>query len=111
MALCGEVQKLSNKLGDLCARGLGDSPEAKEITRLQINILTHDRIDLTIFLLFYIIFRNLSDKLCELKNAIEKAVVNRVVEDFIDIGTPLKQFSEAVNVPEGKLFKNVFHCP
>lgn len=52
-----------------------------------------------------LIFRNLSDKLCELKNAIERAVVNRVVEDFIDIATPLKQFSEAVNTPEG-LFLN-----
>lgn len=37
----------------------------------------------------------------ELKDAIQKALVNRVVEDFIDITTPIKQFTEAVLMPEG----------
>ena len=37
----------------------------------------------------------------ELKNKIQQAVVSRVVEDFIDITTPLKQFTEAVLAPEG----------
>lgn len=27
--------------------------------------------------------------------------MNKVVEDFADINTPLKQFTEAVHVPEG----------
>jgi len=78
LALCDEVDSfLSHKLADLCRRGLGNSPQAKEITRL------------------------LSEKLQELKNHIQNAVVNRVVEDFIDIATPLRQFTEAVHVPEG----------
>lgn len=37
----------------------------------------------------------------ELKEKIQQAVTNRVVEDFIDIVTPLKQFTEAVLAPEG----------
>ncbi|XP_034254643.1 vinculin isoform X2 [Thrips palmi] len=77
LALCDEVDMLSRQLADLCRRGLGDSPQAKEIAR------------------------QLAQKLHELKNRIQSAVVNRVVEDFIDITTPLKQFVEAVNVPEG----------
>ncbi|XP_052129154.1 vinculin isoform X7 [Frankliniella occidentalis] len=77
LALCDEVDTLSRQLADLCRRGLGDSPQAKEIAR------------------------QLAQKLHELKNRIQSAVVNRVVEDFIDITTPLKQFVEAVNVPEG----------
>lgn len=36
-----------------------------------------------------------------MKNLIQSAVVSRVVEDFIDISTPLKQFTDAVNAPEG----------
>jgi len=48
--------------------------------------------------------RLLSEKLQELKNHIQNAVVNRVVEDFIDIATPLRQFTEAVHVPEGIAF-------
>jgi hypothetical protein len=45
--------------------------------------------------------RSLSEKLHELKESIQNAVVNRVVEDFVDIASPLKQFTEAVHVPEG----------
>lgn len=48
------------------------------------------------------IFRNLASKLHELKSKIQKAVVDRVVEDFVDITTPLKQFTDAVLEPEGK---------
>ena len=36
-----------------------------------------------------------------MKERIQNAVVNRVVEDFIDISTPLKQFTDAVLQPEG----------
>lgn len=43
----------------------------------------------------------MSNKLYELKNRIQQAVVSRVVEDFIDITTPLKQFTDAVLTPEG----------
>lgn len=74
LQLCDEVEDLSRKLADLCAAGKGDSPEAQEIAR------------------------KLAQKLNELKERINNAVVNRVVEDFIDIVTPLKQFTEAVSL-------------
>jgi hypothetical protein len=45
--------------------------------------------------------RTLSQKLYELKDRIQNAVVSRVVEDFIDISSPLKHFTDAVHVPQG----------
>lgn len=77
LQLCDEVQGLSDQFSKLCARGLGSSPEAQEIAR------------------------KLNAKLHELKQRIQNALVNRVVEDFMDVSTPLKQFTDAVNVPEG----------
>ncbi|KAJ8953652.1 hypothetical protein NQ314_007259 [Rhamnusium bicolor] len=77
LQLCDEVDSLSRQLSDLCAQGKGNSPQAQEIAK------------------------RLSQKLHELKEKINQAVVNRVVEDFIDIVTPLKQFTEAVLAPEG----------
>ncbi|XP_050511638.1 vinculin isoform X2 [Diabrotica virgifera virgifera] len=77
LQLCDEVDRLSHQLADLCAQGLGNSPQAQEVAR------------------------KLSQKLHELKEKINQAVVNRVVEDFIDIVTPLKQFTEAALAPEG----------
>lgn len=77
LRLCEEVEGLANQYSKLCAAGLAHTPEAQEIAR------------------------KLNAKLHELKNQIQSAVVSRVVEDFIDISTPLKQFTEAVNVPEG----------
>lgn len=64
-------------MANLCAHGQGNTPRAQEIAR------------------------QLSQKLYELKNRIQQAVVSRVVEDFIDITTPLKQFTEAVLTVEG----------
>ncbi|XP_077549323.1 vinculin isoform X2 [Haemaphysalis longicornis] len=75
--LCNEIDSLTRKLKDLCRRGQGNSPEAQQTARL------------------------ISSKLLELKHKIQKALVNRVVEDFIDITTPLKLFTEAVHAPEG----------
>ncbi|XP_034193772.1 vinculin isoform X2 [Osmia lignaria lignaria] len=77
LQLCDEVDNLSHQLGDLCAHGQGNTPRAQEIAR------------------------QLSHKLYELKNRIQQAVVSRVVEDFIDITTPLKQFTDAVLAPQG----------
>ncbi|XP_054274601.1 vinculin-like isoform X2 [Macrosteles quadrilineatus] len=77
LTLCDQVDRLSRQLSDLCRRGQGNSPQAQEIAR------------------------TLSQKLHELKEKIQNAVVNRVVEDFVDIVTPLKHFTEAVHVPEG----------
>ncbi|UYV82651.1 VCL [Cordylochernes scorpioides] len=45
--------------------------------------------------------RTITAKLTELRDRIQRALVNRVVDDFIDINTPLKQFTEAVLAPEG----------
>jgi vinculin len=75
--LCDEVQQLAAQFSKLCAQGKGRSPEGLEVSR------------------------KLNAKLHELKQQIQNAVVNRVVEDFIDISTPLKQFTEAISVPEG----------
>ncbi|VEN57814.1 unnamed protein product [Callosobruchus maculatus] len=77
LQLCDDVDALSRQLADLCAQGKGNTPQAHELAR------------------------KLSQKLHELKEKINSAVVNRVVEDFIDIVTPLKQFTEAVLAPEG----------
>ncbi|KAL6433987.1 hypothetical protein ACFW04_005862 [Cataglyphis niger] len=77
LQLCDEVDNLSHQLADLCAHGQGNTPLALEIAR------------------------QLSHKLYELKNRIQQAVVSRVVEDFIDITTPLKQFTDAVLAPTG----------
>lgn len=54
IALCNEVDALNKQLGDLCRRGQGNTPQAKALGR------------------------NLSSKLHELKNKIQKALVNRV---------------------------------
>jgi len=48
--------------------------------------------------------RLLSQKLDELKDKIQGALVDRVVEDFVDITTPLKQFTDAVLAPEGTTY-------
>lgn len=77
LGLCDEVDILSRQLSDLCRRGHGDTPQAQDVAR------------------------TLSQKLYELKDRIQTAVVSRVVEDFIDISTPLKQFTDAVHVPQG----------
>ncbi|XP_025156547.1 vinculin isoform X4 [Harpegnathos saltator] len=79
LQLCDEVDSLSHQLADLCAHGQGNTPRAQDIAR------------------------QLSHKLYELKNRIQQAVVSRVVEDFIDITTPLKQFTDAVLAPVGTL--------
>lgn len=75
--LCNEVESLYSQLEDLCDRGQGGSPQAQEIAR------------------------RLNRKLQELKKLIEKALIDRVVNDFVDIATPLKQFTEAVYQPLG----------
>nr|XP_045625410.1 vinculin-like isoform X4 [Procambarus clarkii] len=77
LALCENVDSLSQQLSEMCRRGHGDTPQAQAVARA------------------------LSTKLQELKDKIQTAVVDRVVEDFVDITTPLKQFTDAVLAPEG----------
>lgn len=45
--------------------------------------------------------RQLGLKLKDLKKLIDRALVDRVVNDFLDIHTPLRQFTEAVLAPVG----------
>ena len=68
--LSDEVDYLLNQLGDLCRCGDGNSPQAQAIAG------------------------QLVQKLTELKNKIQTAVINRVVEDFLDTVTPLRLFTE-----------------
>lgn len=75
--LCNDVEGMAKQLYSLCRSGMGNSPDAQHLAKV------------------------LSQKLQELKKTIEKALVNRAVEDFIDVMTPLKQFTEAVLAPEG----------
>lgn len=75
--LCNDVEQLHRQLDDLCRRGMANTPQAQEVSR------------------------RLNRKLQELKKLIERALITRVVDDFIDIFTPLKQFTEAVYAPEG----------
>lgn len=72
-----EILQLCDEVEYLKMNVAGSSPKAKEFAKK----LTH--------------------KLHELKEAIQNALVNRIVQDFMDVSTPLKQFSEAVNVPQG----------
>lgn len=55
----------------------GDSPQARQIAA------------------------QLKDKLHNLKDILKSALIGKVVDDFADINTPLKQFVEAVIAPEG----------
>ncbi|XP_035701560.1 vinculin isoform X3 [Folsomia candida] len=75
--LSDQVDSLLHQLGELCRRGEGNSPAGQAIAG------------------------QLVAKLAELKNKIQTAVINRVVEDFVDTVTPLRQFTEAVLAPEG----------
>ncbi|XP_076353432.1 vinculin-like isoform X8 [Tachypleus tridentatus] len=75
--LCNDVETMSRQLSDLTRKGQGKTPQAQALSRA------------------------IHGKLHELKNKIQMALVNRVVEDFIDTTTPLKQFTEAVLAPEG----------
>ncbi|XP_050357286.1 vinculin isoform X2 [Nymphalis io] len=73
LQLCADVQRRA----DLLAERLGAGGDAAALTR------------------------ELTDKLHALKRGMERAVVNRVVEDFIDVAAPLRHFTDAVNAPEG----------
>ncbi|XP_076339164.1 vinculin-like isoform X5 [Tachypleus tridentatus] len=75
--LCNEVEAFSHQLYDYCRKGQGTTPQAQ------------------------IVRRAIHGKLHELKVKIQMALVNMVVEDFIDITSPLKHFTEAVLVLEG----------
>ncbi|XP_011176906.2 vinculin [Zeugodacus cucurbitae] len=72
-----EIMQLCDEVERLKRQAAGNTPAAKEAAKQ----LTH--------------------KLHELKAAVQNALVNRIVQDFMDVSTPLKQFTEAVMLPEG----------
>jgi hypothetical protein len=45
---------------------------------------------------------NLSQKLNQIRNKIQDALVTQVADDFIDIGTPLKQMADVAVAPLGR---------
>ncbi|VDM60306.1 unnamed protein product [Angiostrongylus costaricensis] len=71
--LCSDIDRLANQLADLEQRGLGNTSEANAIRQ------------------------QLKDKLRGLADFMKRILTDRVVEDFADITTPLKQFVEAVH--------------
>ncbi|KFD70019.1 hypothetical protein M514_08978 [Trichuris suis] len=90
--LCDEIDRLCEQLTDLQRKGmccfvqvsmetffiyLGDSPQARAT------------------------IEQLRGKLHDLKEMMDRVLLDRVVDDFADITTPLKQFAEAVVAPEG----------
>ncbi|GFQ79877.1 vinculin [Trichonephila clavata] len=75
--LCTETENLSRQLAEMCRHGQGNTYQALTVAQA------------------------ISGKLQELKNKIQQTIVNQVVKDFIDITTPLKQFTDAVLSLEG----------
>lgn len=75
--LCSETENLNRQLAEMCRHGQGNSYQALTVAQA------------------------ISGKLQELKNKIQQTIVNKVVKDFIDITTPLKQFTDAVLSLEG----------
>lgn len=73
--LCSDIERLANQLADLENRGLGNSPEANAIRQ------------------------QLRNKLHELSDFMKRVLTDKVVEDFVDINTPLKAFVDAVYAP------------
>jgi len=73
--ICNDAESLNRQLSDLCRRGHANSIQAQSIAR------------------------ELTTKLRDIQRFIQAALVNRVVDDFIDATLPLRQFSEAVLLP------------
>jgi vinculin len=83
--MCNEVRQQAQLLDDLCARGLSYSPQALSVAK------------------------QLGQNLQKLQQLVQKALLERVVNDLFDIHTPLKQFTEAVLAPLGKSAPLPFH--
>ncbi|GMT24205.1 hypothetical protein PFISCL1PPCAC_15502 [Pristionchus fissidentatus] len=71
LTMCSDIDRLTNQLIDLERRGLGHTPEEAALRS------------------------QLKDKLRELADFMRRVLTDRVVEDFADISTPLKQFVDA----------------
>lgn len=72
LELCNDCERLNRQLSELCSRGQAQSGQAQAMAR------------------------ELSSKLREIQRFIQAALVNRVVDDFIDATQPLRQFTDIV---------------
>ena len=80
--LCASIDQDTTELTNLCREGRGGSARALALAK------------------------KIAGNLDELKYAIETALVDKVIEDFLDIATPLAKFTEVVVAPHtGKVFK------
>lgn len=73
--LCQNIESGTQELVELCRSDAGDSPRANALAK------------------------SVAANLNRLKDVIRTAIVDRVVEDFMDAGTSLKQFTNCVVKP------------
>ena len=78
--LCASIEQDTTELTHLCRDGLGACPRALSLAK------------------------KIASNLDELKYAIETALVDKVIEDFLDIATPLIKFTEVVVAPHAGQF-------
>lgn len=78
--LCATIDQDTAELTQLCREGRGGQARALTIAK------------------------KIATNLDNLKHAIEMALVDKVVEDFLDIATPLVKFTEAVVTPNANQF-------
>ena len=74
--LCAAIEQDTTELTHLCREGRGSSARAMALAK------------------------KIATNLEELKSAIETALVDKVIEDFLDIATPLTKFTEVVISPK-----------
>ena len=73
--LCASIEQDTTELTHLCREGRGGSARALSLAK------------------------KIASNLDELKYAIETALVDKVIEDFLDVATPLTKFTEVVVAP------------
>lgn len=74
VTLCKSIQQNSADLANLCAAGAGDTPQALELAK------------------------RVATDLGQLKEAIQTALVDKVVEDFMDVVSPLKVHVRSIGI-------------
>ena len=74
VSLCKSIQQNSADLANLCAAGAGDTPQALELAK------------------------RVATDLGQLKEAIQTALVDKVVEDFMDVVSPLKVHLSSIRI-------------
>ena len=74
--LCAAIEQDTTELTHLCREGRGSSARAMALSK------------------------KIAGNLENLKHAIETAIVDKVIDDFLDIGSPLAKFTEVVLTPK-----------